>query len=236
MEDGILPRTSLQSTSFSYLSSVSRSATRRLQALDPDRLINGRKRNDVKKVIGQRKASDDSVSGALPGEDEYLVEWMGYSDTLHTVWVPGEWLQRSGYSWGLVENFKEAKVLVNAFESAARLQARYRGVIARRSTRKMMTEKKEAAQLLRAQERQKVAKWNADREKRVESQGRDIVASMYDYIQAAKIKVVDVFHKIDTSGDGHLDQAEFQAALIEMGFELPIDAEVPTRVLFCCGR
>jgi Ca2+-binding EF-hand superfamily protein len=54
-------------------------------------------------------------------------------------------------------------------------------------------------------------------------QGAAVLACLHDYIVRQKVRVHDIFEKIDYDGSGELDEVEFAQAVTAMGFEMPCD-------------
>ena len=155
----------------------------------------------------------------------------GDTDMLYSAWVPRDWLQRHPYPWGIVQCYEELAHLKYAHACAAKIQCIYRGKKDRCTTDEMRVEKTKAHEKILEQKARAEAEWNARSEERAASQGPLIIARLYDYIQEKKIKVVDVFHQIDSDGSGYLDKEEFRRATLLMGFQMVIDYEGNTAEL-----
>jgi hypothetical protein len=58
--------------------------------------------------------------------------------------------------------------------------------------------------------------------------GARVLALLYDYIHKRKLKVMDIFKRIDKDGSGTLTLEEFRTACAMLGFEMPETGEAPT--------
>ena len=202
-----------------------------VDSLNPNRLIFGKTPGDVKRILAKRTVDTSSPQKICLDSEEFLVSWLGESDSLYTAWVPKSWLERDGYAWGLLAAFAEKEEMYHANQCASQIQAAYRG----RHGRRLVVEKRscvDAANVKAAEERKRVkAQWEANAAERAHAQGPEIISKLYDYIQEKKIKVTDVFHKIDKDGSGVLDQEEFAMAVMMMGFEMVYNHEGDSRPL-----
>jgi hypothetical protein len=102
-----------------------------LNGLDPDRLINGRGRIDVKRITSKRL-------NVMTNQHEFFIEWVGDPDTIFATWIPREWIERSPYTWGILRAFEEDEHLRHINNLLCAVQSRYRGILARRTTKKIV--------------------------------------------------------------------------------------------------
>eukprot|EP01048_Picozoa_sp_COSAG05_P023494 COSAG05_NODE_5113_length_1260_cov_1.465978_1_plen_196_part_00 len=148
------------------------------EVLNPNSSIYGKEPGDVKRILARRDAQCLQV---IQGDaEEFLVSWLGESDSLYTTWVPRSWLAKDGYAWGLLAAFDEKRELLRANMCAAKIQAIFRGRSGRHRATLKRNAKGEASRVEQEERARVKAEWEAKAAERAKN--RYLVGNFKTYV------------------------------------------------------